>query len=216
MSNYPVTVEFFGNVIRAQTEGSRICLNDMFNAGNAMRLSLGKPALQMNAFLNSKGLAEYVEAAAQEWNLSHDHFICKEGRGKNTKTFVHVSVALLAAESMSPRFHAHVHRTFIEGKLLEFRERGGTEFKSLNAAIDQYLPDRAGRDNKGVYIQIAKLVRGRILGEDAKIEDWNKASVPQIHLRYDWENKICEMLRLGVVRDYPHLKELVNKLEGVK
>jgi len=212
MSNYPITVEFFGNVIRAQTSGNRICLNDMFNAGNAMRLAEGKPALQMNAFLNSKGLAEYVEAASSEWNLDADSFIHKEGRGKNTRTFVHVSIAMLAAESMSPRFHANVHRTFIEGKLLEFRERGGTEFKNLNAAIDLYLSDREGKDNKGVYITVAKLIRGRILGDDAKTEDWNRASVSQTHLRYEWENKMCDMLRLGVVRDYDHLKMLVNKL----
>lgn len=212
MSNYPVTVEFFGNVIRAQTNGNKICLNDMFIAGNALRLSLGKPALQMNAFLNSKGLYEYIEAASQEWNLPQNSFVIKEGKGKNTRTFVHVSIALLAAESMSPRFHAHVHRTFIEGKLLEFRERGGTEFKNLNAAIDLYLPDRQDKENKGVYIQLAKLIRGRILGEDAKTEDWNSATVAQNHLRYEWENKMCDMLRLGVVRDYEHAKALIGKL----
>lgn len=212
MSNYPVTVEFFGNVVRAQTYGNRICLNDMFIAGNALRLADGKPALQMAAFLNSKTLAEYVEAAAQEWNLPKEHFITKEGRGKNTRTYVHVSVAMLAAESMSPRFHAHVHRVFIEGKLLEFRERGGTEFKNLNAAIDQYLPDRVGKDNKGVFINLAKLIRERILGHGATTEDWNKATVAQTHLRYDWESKLCDMLRLGVIRDYEHAKEIIGKL----
>lgn len=212
MSNYPVSVQFFGNVVRAQTSGSCVCLNDMFIAGNALRLSEGKPALQMNAFLSSKTLNDYVKAAAIEWNLPEDHFVCKEGRGKNTKTFVHVSVALLAAESMSPRFHAHVHRVFIEGKLLEFRERGGTEFKALNAAIDQYLPDRIGKDNKGVFINIAKIIRGRILGEEATSDDWNRASVAQTHLRYDWENKMCDMLRLGVIRDYEHAKQIISKL----
>jgi hypothetical protein len=212
MSNYPVTVSFFGNVIRAQTSGSRVCLNDMFIAGNALRLAEGKPALQMNAFLGSKGFNEYVEAAAEEWNLPAEHFMMKEGRGRNTKTFVHVSVALLAAESMSARFHAHVHRVFIEGKLLEFRERGGTEFKKLNASVDQYLNGRDGKDNRGVFIQIAKLIRSRILGDDAVTDDWNRASVSQTHLRYEWENKICDLLRLGVVRDYDHLKELINKL----
>jgi len=212
MSNYPMTVEFFGNVIRAQTSGHKICLNDMFNAGNALRLAEGKPALQINAFLNSKGLADYIEAAASEWNIEQSSFITKEGRGKNTRTFVHVSIAMLAAESMSPRFHANVHRTFIEGKLLEFRERGGTEFKNLNASIDLHLSDRIGKDNKGVYIQIAKLVRARILGDDAKTEDWNSATATQTHLRYEWENKLCDMLRLGVIVDYEHLKSIVQKL----
>lgn len=212
MSNYPVSVQFFGNVVRAQTAGNRICLNDMFIAGNAVRLSEGKPALQMPSFLNSKTLNDYVEAAAHEWNIDKAQFIVKEGRGKNTRTYVHVSVAMLAAEFMSARFHAHVHRVFIEGKLLEFRERGGTEFKNLNAAIDLYLPDRIGKDNKGVYINIAKLIRERILGADAKTEDWNSATVAQTHLRYDWENKMCDMLRLGVIRDYEHAKEIINKL----
>lgn len=212
MSNYPVSVEFFGTVVRAQTNGNLICLNDMFIAGNALRLSEGKPALQMNAFLNSKGLADYIEAASHEWGLSTDKFITKEGRGKNTRTYVHVSIAMLAAESMSARFHAHVHRVFIEGKLLEFRERGGTEFKNLNAAIELYLPDRLGKDNKGVFINVAKLIRERILGSEAKTEDWNVASVAQTHLRYEWENKLCDMLRLGVVRDYDHIKQLIHKL----
>lgn len=212
MSNYPVSVEFFGNVVRAQTLGNRICLNDMFIAGNAVRLSEGKPALQMASFLNSKTLNEYIEAAAHEWNIDKAQFIAKEGRGKNTRTYVHVSVAMLAAEFMSARFHAHVHRVFIEGKLLEFRERGGTEFKNLNAAIDLYLPDRIGKDNKGIYINIAKTIRERILGDGAKTEDWNSATVAQTHLRYDWENKMCDMLRLGVIRDYEHAKEIINKL----
>ncbi len=212
MSNYPMSVKFFGNVIRAQTEGAKICLNDMFNAGNALRLSEGKPALQMNAFLASKGLVEYIAAAAEEWNLPPDSFVGKEGRGRNTRTFVHASIALLAAESMSPRFHANVHRVFIEGKLLEFRERGGTEFRSLNSSIDSYLSDRQGKENRGVFITIAKMLRGRILGESAETEDWNRASVEQTHLRYEWENKLCDMLRLGVIRDYSHLKELVSKL----
>lgn len=212
MGNYSVSVDFFGNSVRAQTEGSKLCLNDLFIAGNAYRLSIGKPALQMNAFLNSKSLAEYKEAAAEEWNLPEDYFIHREGRGSKTRTYAHVSIALLASESMSPRFHAHVHRVFIEGKILEFRERGGTEFMRLNAAIDQYLPGREGKDNKGVFIQVAKNIRGRILGDNAKPGDWDKAGVDQTHIRYDWEQKLCDMLRIGLIRDYDHLKEVIGKL----
>lgn len=212
MGNYTVSISFFGNVIRAQTQGNRVCLNDMFIAGNAIRLSEGKPALQMNSFLASKGLDEYLEAAADEWNIDRGSFITKEGRGKYTKTYVHVSIALLAAESMSARFHAHVHRVFIEGKLLEFRERGGTEFTKLNASIDQYLQGREGKSNKGVFIQIAKLIRLKILGDEATTADWNAATVSQTHLRYEIENKACDLLRLGVVKDYEHLKELIGKI----
>lgn len=211
MSNYPMSVDFFGNVVRAQTNGSRICLNDLFIAGNALRMADGKPALQMASFLRSKNVEEYMDAAAEEWNIPRDSLITKEGRGNTTRTYVHASIALLAAESMSPRFHAHMHRVFIEGKLLEFRERGGTEFKNLNASIDQYLPGRDGRDNKGVFIQIAKALRTRVLGTD-DADGWNAASVAQTHERYEVENKLCDLLRLGLVRDYDHLKELVSKI----
>lgn len=211
MSNYLMSVDFFGNVVRAQTDGNRICLNDLFTAGNALRLSEGKAALQMASFLRAKGTEEYLEAAAQEWNIPKEALITREGRGNLTRTYVHASIALLAAESMSPRFHAHMHRVFIEGKLLEFRERGGTEFKNLNASIDQYLPGREGRDNKGVFIQVAKALRIRVLGTD-DVAGWNTASVTQTHERYEVENKLCDLLRLGLVRDYDHLKELITKL----
>jgi hypothetical protein len=126
---------------------------------------------------------------------------------------VHVSVALLAAEQISPMFHATVHKTFIEGKLLEFRDQGGTEFKNLNAAIDLYLPGREGKkSNSGVYIQIATLIRNRLLGADAVAGDWDKATVTQIHSRYDFEKRLVDFLSLGMVKDFDHLKQLVTKL----
>lgn len=212
MSNHKVTVMFFNMEIIAHTDGGLVSLNDIFNAGNAYRLSNKKAALQLNSFLNSKGLSEYLDAASEEWNIPKDDFIKTIGRGKNTKRMVHLSVALLAAEQLSPRFHAFIHKTFIEGKLLEFRDRGATEFTKLNTAIDEYLPDRNGKNNQGVFIQTAKLMRQKILGEDAVTADWNSATVEQTHKRYDMENKISEMLRLGVVNNYDHLKQLINKM----
>lgn len=212
MSNHKMTVNFFNMEIMAFTDGGLVSLNDVFNAGNAYRLAHGKPALQLNSFLNSKGLDDYLEAASEEWNISKEDFIKTTGKGKNTKRMVHLSVALLAAEQLSPRFHAFIHKTFIEGKLLEFRDRGATEFSKLNASIDQYLSGRDGKSNKGVFIQVAKLIRNKILGDDSKTEDWNLASVDQTHYRYEIENKLCDMLRLGVINDFEHLKQLISKM----
>ena len=214
MSGYEMKVDFFGRAVRAKTEGNLICLNDLFWAGNALRLrDEGKPALQLANFLDSKTLAEYVDAAAAEWNLPKESFIRKGGRGRTSATYAHVSVALLAAEQLSVRFHAHVHRVFIEGKLLEFRQMGGTEFISLNASIDKYLPEREGKDsNKGIYINVAKLLRAKILGEGAEADAWAIATVEQTHRRYEIENKLCDLLRLGVVRNYEHLKDLIARI----
>jgi hypothetical protein len=212
MSNHIMQVDFFGNAVRAETDGLMVSLNDLFNAGNAWRLANGKPACQMATFLNSVTLSEYVEAASIVWSRDKELFVRKVGKGNKTRTMVHVSVALLAAEQISPMFHATAHRTFIENQLLEFRGMGGTEFKQLNAAIDIYLPGRDGKDNSGIYIQCAKAVRARLLGKDAVAGDWDKATVAQIHSRYETEKTLVGFLRAGVVRDYEHLKELIDRV----
>jgi hypothetical protein len=124
----------------------------------------------------------------------------------------HVAIAIFVAEQMSPEFRVSVIKTFLEGKLLEFREMGGTEFKNLNAAIDLYLPGRDGKDNKGVYIQIAMRLRARLLGPDAGSEAWATANVGQTHARYSAEAYLVRALGDGLVRDYEHLKELVTKI----
>lgn len=213
MSNYVMKIDFFGNTVRAETGGPMVSLNDLFTAGNAWRLSNGKAAMQMQAFLLSVTLREYIEAASKEWGLPVESFIVKIGKGKFTRTMAHLSIAMLAAEQISPEFHVRVHRTFIEGKLLEFREMGGTEFKELNAAIDLYLPGREGKDdNQGVFIQAATRIRKKLLGADAVAGDWAKASVAQTHSRYEVEKALAQLLRLGLVRDWDHLKEIIERI----
>lgn len=205
-----MNIDFFGNDVRAETNGLLVCLNDLFNAGNAWRLSNGKPALQLASFLSSVGLNDYLKAASKEWNISEDGLLYKTGIGKKTRTMCHVSVALLAAELISPEFHAKSHRVLIEGKLLEFREYGGTEFKALNVSIDLYLPEREGKDNKGVYIQCAKRLREKILGGGKVTDDWNNATVAETHKRYDCEKRLTDYLKMGFVKNFDHLKELIE------
>jgi hypothetical protein len=212
MSNIEMKVEFFGSEVAAKTEGSLICLNDLFNAGNAHRLANGRPALQMASFLRGKTVEDYVKAASDVWGLPESTFIQREGRGKNTRTYVHVSVAVLAGEQISPEFHATVHKVFVEGKLLELRALGATEFRSLNSAIDSHLTGRIGKDNRGVFIQVAKQIRNALLGRDAKTKDWNSATPEQTRLRYDWEHRLVDMLQLGVIQDYDHLKSVISAM----
>ena len=212
--NYTMPVDIFGTGIGARTDGNVVCLNDMLMAGNAWRLSNGIPAYQLQAFLNSKTLEDYIEAASAEWGLPKDRLMYTEGAAKKgRRTYAHISVAVLLAEQMSPAFHAKIHRVFIEGKLLEFRRLGGTEFIDLNAAIDAHLPGREDKDSdKGVFITVAKKLRAKILGDGAEADGWSRASVEQTHKRYDFENKLVTFLRMGLVRDFGHLKELIEKL----
>lgn len=205
-----MNVDLFGNKILCETDGYMVSLNDMERAGNAWRLANGMPAYQLGAFLNSKTLKEYLSAASVVWDKPLESFLKKAGKGKTSRTMGHISVAVLLAEQMSPYFHAQVHKTFIEGKILEFRELGGTEFKDLNAAIDEFLPERDGKDNKGVYIQVAMRLRNKILGTEEP--NWGTANTNQTYKRFEHEATLCKLLRLGVVKNYDHLKEIIEQL----
>lgn len=214
MSNFQMQVPFWDVPIRCETDGLLVCLNDMVIAANHHRLGNGKPAFQLFPFTGAVATREYVAAASREWGVPVDKLLYKTGRGRTSRTMAHISVAILLAEQISPAFHAKMHKTFIEGKLMEFRVLGGTEFQSLNSAVDAYLPDRknedgTGKNNLGVYITLAKQLRKGILGADEESPDWNKASVAQTHKRYEVEAYLVKLLRGSFIRDYEHLKEVV-------
>jgi hypothetical protein len=166
----------------------------------------------MQQIKSAAGFAEYVEAAGRVWSIPQNDLVKVVGKGSKSRTMAHISVAIYVAEQMSPVFHAHVIKTFLEGKLLEFREMGGTEFKNLNAAIDLYLPGRQGADNMGIYIQAAKLIRAKLLGADATAGGWAVATAAQTLSRYEAERALVQMLSLGLVKDWEHLKDLIAKV----
>ena len=211
MSNYVMQVDFFGNGVRCETESHMVSLNDLVVAGNVWRTQRGLPPKSLKDLIYTQSFSEFKKAVSKIKGIPEENLM-NVVRGRSGRTMAHLHLAIYVAEQISSHFHVMVIDTFIEGKLLEFRELGGTEFKNLNAAIDLYLPDRQGKDNKGVYMQIAKLLRTKLLGKDAEAGDWAVASVAQTHSRYDFERRLVDFLRMGVVRDYPHLKELVEKL----
>ena len=205
-----MNVDLFGNAVACETEGNMVNLNQLANAGNAWRLNNNLPVYQLTAFLASAGLQEYIIAAAGVWGLETVDFLRKAGKGKTSRTMGHVSVALLLGEQMSPVLHATIHKVFIEGKLLEFREYGSTEFKNINMEVDKAMVMWESRHaHKGHFIQMATLLRARLLNEG---QNWNTATVAQTHRRWEAEQTLVKLLQLGVVRDWDHLKELVDKV----
>lgn len=206
---------FFGKRVRCETENGEVCLNDLVIAGNAWRHVNGLSSRKLSDITQTDSFKNFIKAASRVENIPEERQFHTTGRGRTSRTMGRLVVAIYVAEQMSPDFHVQVIRTFVEGKLLEFRDFGGTEFKSLNAAIDAYLPGRDGKDgkdNKGVYINVAKKLREKILGEGATTESWNRANVQQTHVRYEYENKLCFSLSMGFVKDFEHLKGLIDKL----
>jgi hypothetical protein len=206
--NYDLTANILGCQVACKTEGQLVCLNDLVAGFNAVRLSKNQSAMQLSSVLTSAGLAAYKAEAALAWGIDEALLVqqVRTGKAKNqSRQFGHISVALYIAEIASPAFHAAMHKEFVDGRLLQFREQGGTEFRKLNAAIDKFLPGRDGKDNKGCYINAAKIIRNKVTNNDGD-DAWAFANAQQQELRVKHEQSAVDMLRLGMVRDWEHLK----------
>ena len=208
MPNYKMTVEFFNNDVRCETEGLMVSLNDLMIAGNCWRGHNGLPHKRLVDIIGTQAFDAFTAAVCKRIGKNKEE-VYRTTKGRTGGTMANIYIAIYVAEQMSPEFHVAVIETFVEGKLLEFRELGGTEFKTLNAAIDKHLP---GGGSLGKYINAAKMIRRKILGKDADTNEWGGASVDQTHRRYEVEKQLSEVLRLGVVRDWEHLKELIEKI----
>lgn len=204
-----MNVSVLDGFIRAETEGLMVSLSDVVKVGNHWRVNNFMSPVQLSTLLSLKGFNDFL-VVCQKNNPDHPMMVTT-GKGRNSRTMGHIFLAIYIAEQMSPEFHYEVIRTFVEGKLLEFRELGGTEFKDLNAAIDLYLPGREGKDNKGIYINTAKLLRTKILGQNADSTGWASASAAQTHQRYDFERRLVDFLRMGLVKDWDHMKALIDR-----
>ena len=189
-------------------------LTDLFNIGNKMRVLENKSAANMTHFIKAHATQEFIRVICEEQGCQPDEVIKQTGRGKASRTEANLHLLIYAAEYLSTRFHYQVIDTFIVGKLLQLRDDGGDEFKLLNTAIDRYLPGRDGKDNRGCYINIAKIIRSRCnLVKPENVPTWNQPEADSLAQtkRYDLQHKLVSLLELGVVRDWDHLKDLARR-----
>ena len=208
-TNQMMEVAFFGDKVHIEHKTAMGSLTDVFHVGNRLRYDEGKKPSSLTQFLEREATKEYIKAAEQVWGIAEGKAVEVRGRGNTKGTFAHLSVLIYAAEYLSPLFHAMVIKEFINNKLLEFRDEPGDNFKMLNIAIDQYLPGREGKDNKGVYIQTAVAVKEKINPDGGT---WNTANACQLRQRAKLEEKLFDALRMGFIRDWPHFKEAIAKL----
>jgi len=201
-------------------------LTEVWKIGNAYRTKRGLPELDLNNWLRSPETLEYVRVVEEDLNVKcvdstpleiRNSALVKNltsplittKRGKGGGTWAHLYILLDAAARLDPQFKHKMYKTFVEGKLLQWRDDGGDEFINLNIAIDAYLPERDGMDNVNVFIYVAKQLKAKIL---SPYDTWNTASLPQLEKRAMLEKDLCNYLRLGMIRNYDHLKEVIAKI----
>lgn len=214
-TNQLMTVCFPSGELRVWHKTGMGSLTDLFNIGNKMRAMEGKSAANITLFQQSNATQEFIKVIMEEQGIQYDQVINVTGRGKSSRTEANLHLLVYAAQYLSTRFHYQVIDTFIKGKLLEWRDTSGDQFKLLNAAIDNHLPGRTNQDgdtksNTGIYIQVAIRLKGKLLSPECA--GWNAASAEELRERARIEEKLVGLLELGLVRDYDHLKEIIDKV----
>ena len=182
-------------------------LTDLWRVGSMFRAGEGKTSPNITQFLKSDKTKTFLAKVEKEIGQNP---IQKTGRGKSAKTWANLHVMVYAAEYLSVDFHFEVIDAFINNRILSYRDESGDAFNRLNHDIDRYLPGREGKSsNQGVYIQVAKAIKAKI---NTGLNSWNDATAHELRCRKEIEDKLSFSLSAGLIRDYNHLKEIIEKI----
>lgn len=136
----------------------------------------------------------------------------KRGKMENIGTWMNLHALLKVASYMDKALEVEIYDCFIKGNILQHRDDGGEQFKLLNAQIDTLTdrrPELKPKGNKGVYIQISKLVRTKleILDTYGYNEDEHVAAVQSN--RTKMIETATNLIKMGMITTYPQLKGFV-------
>ncbi|MFM7008159.1 MAG: hypothetical protein ACKO0Z_02300 [Betaproteobacteria bacterium] len=209
-----LTLTFSGATVTLNHANAYGDLTSVLDAANKYRVddNDGK-AIQLASLLSSDGFTRQVELLCEDGDFSVDPrgAYYKVGKGRNTRTEAHIVLLLYVAQVVSPRFHYEFNKRVVLENLCRWRDESGNEFIALNAALEMHSAKVLGKPaHQGHYIQMAKALRAKILPPEHL--GWNFASADELRKRTEAEQTLVKLLQLGVVRDWEHLKELIEKL----
>lgn len=215
MKHQTMLVAICGETITARTD-KMIYLREFAAAGNAIRALKGQPPVNVSQYLVSQDISDFIAALIRKYGGAKADYMRTEGKGKSARVIAHLYVAIKVSMRMDSDFEVEIIDNFVKNQLLDLRLDGGDMFKALNAAIDRHLPSPSG-NNRGRYITAANMIRARCNVErpdTASMTTWNQSTADSVaqKLRLDIEEKLTDMLRLGLVRDWDHLKEIIERI----
>lgn len=184
-------------------------LNELVAIGNRYREMKRLSAMNVRDLLRNKAIAEYVimlenKAAKNQrvtkvvdsthlelldiqklknksgqLDIPKNLTVLKSKRGKYGGTWAHLNIMIRVAIEMSPEFADQVINTFIEGKLIKYRDVGGITFKALTSAYQGwYIRKHKEEATPEKYKEVARYVKTTV-----GVHDWNKATEDQDEFR---------------------------------
>jgi hypothetical protein len=202
-------------------------LTQLVNAANVYRVSehhangTRKKPIQMQSLVKSDGFLEQCRLLEEDdtFELLPEGAFYVNGRGAKSSTHAHLMILVYAAQQVSSTFLYEFNKRVVQGELMALRDSGGDNFKLLNVAMDCGLEDRKGRNNTGVYINVAKMLRKKIFNidewnakEQGNIWNSNLATAERQQVRADIEQRLVDYIKMGFVKTYPELKSVIEKL----
>jgi hypothetical protein len=106
-------------------------LNAIFSIGNRMRVSKGLPLIRIEQWRTLTGVKEFMKRVGEEIGEP----ALRTARGKSGGIKAHLYILLDAAAYLSADLKLEMYKKFVEGKLLEWRDRSGDNFIELNASL---------------------------------------------------------------------------------
>ena len=181
-------------------------LKEVFDLGNVYRFENGVPSLRMESWLANNSTKEYIELVTEDLGVP----ALKTRRGRYGGTIAHLRVLIDAAMYLDPHFKDEVIKTFMEKRILQVRDLAGDRFIELNASVALNAEELLGKPSTSQhYIELALILRDRIKPVG---ESWNTANSYQLSERSRIEEGLANVLRLQLVKDWKHLKELARTL----
>jgi hypothetical protein len=207
MKDTLLTVKFQEGSLKILHKSMMGDLVEVFHLGNVYRLKDGQKPLPLAAWIQREDVKEYVDFLSEKLGKPS----IERRRGKNGGTFAHLNILIDAATSLSPSFKHEVYETFINNRLLNFRDSSGDSFKDMNYLLALHAEKVLGKPaHVGHFTYVAKAIRNKILPENHP--GWDMADAYQLRQRLTLEEKVTTLLELGVVRDWDHLKELMVRI----
>lgn len=177
-----------------------VSAKEFFILVNHYRSEAGLPATSFKAWRNTQAAREYVDFLEAQGVEA-----VKISRGR-ADSKMHLKVAIRAAIDLAPAFADEVIEMFMEKKLPLWRDAAGDAYKERSEAIAAAAVPVLGKPaHQGHFRTLADIVRKR-----CGVENWNSATAEQLQERFRIENSLAQLLRLNVVRDWDHLKELAK------
>jgi len=134
------------------------------------------------------------------------------GKVENRGYWLDLYLLLKVGAMLDKDLEVQIYDVFIKGKILEHRDAGGDAFKELNKLID-ILEDRTPKlkpkGNKGVYIQVSKLVRDKL--KILETRGYNKEEHDNIvqSKREKIIDFACSAIKMQMIKTYPQLKTFI-------